>query len=334
MPTVAGILADRPGRERAAPFALQNSAMPTPFLTAAFYKFVALPDFAERKPPLLALCEQRHIKGLVLLASEGINSTIAGAADDVHAVLDFLRSDPLLANLRHKESWSDKPPFHRMKVRLKKEIVTMNVAGISPTLMAGTYVQPADWNALIADPEVLVVDTRNDYEVAIGSFAHAINPQLKTFAGLPAWLDAHPQLSASPIGKKPRVAMFCTGGIRCEKSTAYLRAQGFEEVFHLEGGILKYLEEVQPENSLWQGECFVFDERVSVGHGLVPGPHALCRACRQPLEAGAADSALFEAGVSCPRCHGTTSDTQKSGARERQRQWERAKVRQAAQQGA
>jgi UPF0176 protein len=303
--------------------------MSAPYLTAAFYKFAALPDFEERKAPLLALCQARQVKGLVLLASEGINSTIAGAPADVHAVLDFLRADPLLADLQHKESWSHKAPFHRMKVRLKKEIVTMNVPGISPTQRAGTYVKPADWNALIADPEVLVVDTRNDYEVALGSFAHAINPQLKTFAELPAWLDAQPQLAAANAsGKKPRVAMFCTGGIRCEKSTAYLRARGFEEVFHLEGGILKYLETVAPAHSLWQGECFVFDERVSVGHGLQPGAHALCRACRQPLQAGATESGLYEAGVSCPRCHATTSEAQKSGARERQRQWELAKARQ------
>ena len=308
--------------------------MSSPFLTAAFYQFVALPDFEARKAPLLALCEQRHVKGLILLASEGINSTIAGAPEDVRAVLAFLRADPLLANLQHKESWSDKPPFHRMKVRLKKEIVTMNVPGISPTRMAGTYVKPADWNALISDPDVLVVDTRNDYEVEIGSFAHAINPNLKTFAELPAWLDQSDRLARlDTSGKKPKVAMFCTGGIRCEKSTAYLRSKGFDEVFHLEGGILKYLETVPPEQSLWQGECFVFDERVSVGHGLVPGPHALCRACRQPLEAGATESALFEAGVSCPRCHGTTSDTQKNGARERQRQWERAKSKQNPQLG-
>jgi UPF0176 protein len=303
--------------------------MRSPFLTAAFYQFVVLPDFEARKAPLLAWCEQRNVKGLILLASEGINSTIAGAADDVHAVLDYLRADPLLANLQHKESWSDKPPFHRMKVRLKKEIVTMNVPGISPTQMAGTYVKPADWNALIADPEVVVVDTRNDYEVEIGSFAHAINPQLKTFAELPAWLDQSDRLAGiDNSGKKPKVAMFCTGGIRCEKSTAYLRSRGYDEVFHLEGGILKYLETVPPEQSLWQGACFVFDERVSVGHGLVPGPHTLCRACRQPLEEGAADSALYEAGVSCPRCHGITSVSQKSGARERQRQWELAKARQ------
>jgi UPF0176 protein len=309
--------------------------MPAPYLTAAFYQFVALPDFEARKAPLLALCEQRHVKGLILLASEGINSTIAGAADDVRAVLAYLRSDPLLSRLQHKESWSDKAPFHRMKVRLKKEIVTLNVPGISPTEMAGTYVQPQDWNALISDPDVVVVDTRNDYEVAIGSFAHAINPHIQSFAELPAWVQRSDALGPAATGsKKPKVAMFCTGGIRCEKSTAYMRAQGFEEVFHLEGGILKYLETVAPEDSLWQGECFVFDERVSVGHGLVPGPHALCRACRQPLEDGATTSALYEAGVSCPRCHGTTSEMQKRGARERQRQWERAKARQALQKDA
>jgi UPF0176 protein len=302
--------------------------MSAPFLTAAFYKFVDLPDFEARKPPLQELCNRHQVKGLILLAREGINSTIAGRKEDVHAVLAWLRQDPLLADLQHKESWSHKAPFHRMKVRLKKEIVTMQVPGISPTHMAGTYVKPQDWNALIADPEVLVVDTRNDYEVEIGSFAHAINPRLKSFAELPAWLDAHPQLGSHAAGNPPKVAMFCTGGIRCEKSTAYMRAKGFEEVFHLEGGILKYLETVPPENSLWQGECFVFDERVSVGHGLQPGPHTLCRACRQPLEAGAKDSPLYEAGVSCPRCHASTSEVQKSGARERQRQWELAKTRQ------
>ena len=302
--------------------------MPAPYLTAAFYQFVALPEYVQRRAPLLALCQQRQVKGLILLASEGINSTIAGAAEDVHAVLDFLRADPLFSRLQHKESWSAKPPFHRMKVRLKKEIVTMQVPGISPTHMAGTYVKPADWNALIADPDVVLVDTRNDYEVALGSFAQAINPQVKSFAELPAWLDAQPLLAASPSGAKPRVAMFCTGGIRCEKSTAYLRAQGFTEVFHLEGGILKYLETVPPQDSQWQGECFVFDERVSVGHGLQPGSHALCRACRQPLPDGARDSPLYEAGVSCPRCHASTTEAQKASARERQRQWELAKARQ------
>jgi UPF0176 protein len=296
------------------------------YLTAAFYKFVDLPDYAERKPALLAVCEQHGVKGLILLAREGINSTIAGSAQGVYAVLAYLRADPLFADLEHKESWSDKPPFYRMKVRLKKEIVTMQVDGISPTHMAGTYVKPSEWNALISQPDVVVVDTRNDYEVEIGTFAGAINPNIRAFSELPTWTQTTPVLQAKE-GRKPKVAMFCTGGIRCEKSTAYLRAQGFDEVYHLEGGILKYLETIPAEHSLWQGQCFVFDERVSVGHGLVPGPHQLCRACRQPLENGASDSPLFELGVSCPRCHGHTSPAQKNSARERQRQWELAKAR-------
>lgn len=306
---------------------------PSRYLTAAFYKFVDLPDYAERKPALLAFCEFRQVKGLILLAREGINSTIAGAPDDVHAVLAYLRADPRLADLQHKESFADKAPFYRMKVRLKKEIVTMQVEGISPTHMAGTYVKPEDWNALISDPDVVVVDTRNDYEVGIGTFAGAINPHIKTFAELPQWVQQSERLQAH-AGKKPKVAMFCTGGIRCEKSTAYMRAQGYEEVYHLEGGILKYLENIAPDNSLWQGECFVFDERVSVGHGLVPGHHGLCRACRQPLEDGATASPLYEAGVSCPRCHAHTSAAQKNSARERQRQWELAKTRQQVHIGA
>jgi UPF0176 protein len=263
---------------------------------------------------------------LILLAREGINSTLAGAPEDVHTVLAYLRQDPLLAGLQHKESYSDKPPFHRMKVRLKKEIVTMGVPGISPTSMAGTYVKPEQWNALLSDPDVIVVDTRNDYEVALGTFAGAINPNIKTFSELPAWVEQQKDLGPS-AARKTRVAMFCTGGIRCEKSTALMRAKGFEEVYHLEGGILKYLENVPAQDSMWRGECFVFDERVSVGHGLVPGHHNLCRACRQPLEVDVTASPLYEAGVSCPRCHGVTSEAQKSGARERQRQWERAKAR-------
>lgn len=303
------------------------------YLTAAFYKFVDLPDYAERKPALLAFCEARRVKGLILLAREGINSTIAGAPDDVHAVLAYLRADPLLADLQHKESFADKAPFYRMKVRLKKEIVTMQVPGLDPTRDVGTYVKPEDWNALISAPGVVVVDTRNDYEVELGTFAGAINPHIQSFAELPQWVQQAQALQTQD-GQKPRVAMFCTGGIRCEKSTAYLRSQGFDEVYHLEGGILKYLETVDPAHSLWQGECFVFDERVSVGHGLTPGPHGLCRACRHPLEEGASASPLFEPGVSCPRCHAQTSETQKNSARERQRQWELAKARQQVHIGA
>lgn len=298
----------------------------TEFLTAAFYKFVELPDFAELKAPLLACCEANDVKGIILLATEGINSTIAGPAAGVHAVLAYLRRDPRLADLQHKEAWSSKSPFYRMKVRLKREIVTMGVPGISPTRMAGTYVKPEDWNALISDPDVVVVDTRNDYEVGIGTFAGALNPDIKSFAMLPEWVAQAPALNPTS-GKKPKVAMFCTGGIRCEKSTALLRAQGYDEVYHLEGGILKYLETVPEAQSLWQGQCFVFDERVSVGHGLKPGQHGLCRACRQPLDDDDLASPLFEAGVSCPKCHATTRETQKNSARERQRQWELAKAR-------
>jgi UPF0176 protein len=296
------------------------------FLTAAFYKFVDLPDFVDLKPPLLACCEANEVKGMILLAQEGINSTIAGPEAGVRAVLATLRQDPRFADLQHKEAWSTKSPFYRMKVRLKKEIVTMGIPEVSPTKMAGTYVKPQDWNALISDPNVVVVDTRNDYEVGIGTFTGALNPDIQSFAQLPDWVAGHAALNPT-TGQKPKVAMFCTGGIRCEKSTALLRAQGFDEVFHLEGGILKYLETVPEAQSLWEGQCFVFDERVSVGHGLVPGPHGLCRACRHPLNDADMASPLFEAGVSCPKCHATTLETHKNSARERQRQWELAKAR-------
>lgn len=306
---------------------------PSTYLIAAFYKFVDLPNYQARRAPLLAFCEAHNVKGLILLASEGINSTIAGAADDVYAVLAYLRSDPLLADLQHKESFAQRQPFYRMKVRLKKEIVTLGVDGIGRAHMAGTYVKPVDWNALISDPDVVLVDTRNDYEVEMGTFAGAIDPQIKSFSELPNWVD-HAERLGQGTGKKPKVAMFCTGGIRCEKSTALMRAKGYDQVYHLEGGILKYLETVPAEQSLWQGECFVFDERVSVGHGLLPGHHALCRACRQPLTIGAMESVLFELGVSCPRCHAHTSEAQKKSARERQRQWELAKARRQDHNGA
>ena len=297
------------------------------YLTAAFYKFVDLPDYKDRKAPLLAFCEAHNVKGLILLAREGINSTIAGASDDVHAVLSYLRSDTKLADLEHKESISNTAPFHRMKVRLKKEIVTLGVEGISPTKQVGQYVKPEDWNALISSPDVVLIDTRNDYEVEVGTFKGAIDPKIQTFSQLTDWVKQDKSL-LTQSGVKPRVAMFCTGGIRCEKSTSLMLAHGFEDVYHLQGGILKYLEVIPPEKSLWEGECFVFDERVSVGHGLKPGPHALCRSCRDPLPEGAKDSPLYELGVSCPRCHGRTTEAQKSGARERQKQWEMAKERQ------
>lgn len=296
------------------------------YLTAAFYKFVDLPDYTSLKEPLLAFCQQHDVKGMILLATEGINSTIAGPADGVHAVLAYLRQDPRLADLQHKEAWSDKAPFYRMKVRLKREIVTLGVPEANPSTLAGTYVKPADWNQLISDPDVVVVDTRNHYEVDIGTFIGALNPHIDSFSELPQWVEQTAELNPAS-GKKPKVAMFCTGGIRCEKSTALLRAQGFEEVYHLEGGILKYLETVPPEQSLWQGACFVFDERVAVGHGLEVGDYGLCRACRMPISEADKLSPLFEDGVSCARCHTITSATQKAGARERKRQWDLARAR-------
>ncbi|MFW5331614.1 rhodanese-related sulfurtransferase [Hydrogenophaga sp. ZJX-1] len=294
------------------------------YLTAALYKFVDLPDFEALREPLQACCEAHQVKGTLLLASEGINGTIAGLEPGVRAVLAHLRADPRLATLQHKEAWAHKPPFLRMKVRLKKEIVTLRVPGLDPNKTVGQYVKPQDWNALVADPDVVLIDTRNDYEVAIGSFQGAINPNIKTFTELPAWLDAQPALQGE---KKPRVAMFCTGGIRCEKSTALMKKHGFEEVYHLEGGILKYLEEVPPEQSTWEGECFVFDERVSVGHGLQTGSHELCRSCRWPLDAEDKASVHYVKGVSCAHCHDQRSAEQKAQLAERQRQVELAEVR-------
>lgn len=305
---------------------MTSTATDLTYLTAAFYKFVDLPDYADRKAPLLAFCEAHNVKGLILLAREGINSTIAGASEDVKAVLAYLRADPKLADLEHKESFATKPPFHRMKVRLKKEIVTLGVEGISPIKRVGQYVKPENWNALISSPDVVVIDTRNDYEVEIGTFRGAVDPNIQSFSQLTEWVQKAKVLEANN-GKKPRVAMFCTGGIRCEKSTSLMLEHGFEDVYHLQGGILKYLEQVPPNQSLWEGECFVFDERVSVGHGLKVGSHELCRCCREPLPAGAKQSPLFELGVSCPRCHASTTEAQKLSARERQRQWEIAKTK-------
>ncbi|MDP3169801.1 MAG: rhodanese-related sulfurtransferase [Polaromonas sp.] len=293
------------------------------FLTAALYKFVTLPDFAALQAPLQAFCETQDVRGTLLLAEEGINGTIAGPEQGVRAVLAHLRGDPRLADLAHKESWAQKLPFYRMKVRLKREIVTLGVPGINPNQMAGRYVKPQDWNALIAEPGVVVVDTRNAYEVGIGTFEGAVDPHTKSFSELPAWVAAQSApggLLAEKDGKKPKVAMFCTGGIRCEKSTAFMRTQGFDEVYHLEGGILKYLETVPETGSLWQGECFVFDERVSVVHGLATGHYGLCRACRDPISEADKTSPLYVPGVSCPNCHDKKTEEQKRGFIERQRQ--------------
>ncbi len=296
------------------------------FLVAALYKFVHLPDFRELRAPLLEFCEVQEVKGTLLLAEEGINGTIAGTEAGIRAVLQRLRSDPRLADLVHKESWAPRMPFYRMKVKLKREIVTMGVPNIHAETMAGIYVRPEDWNELIADPEVVVVDTRNDYEYRIGTFERAVNPETRSFTEFPAWIEAQRQEGGVLHGKR-KVAMFCTGGIRCEKSTAYMRSLGYDEVYHLEGGILKYLETMPEENSLWRGDCFVFDERVSVRHGLEPGNYEFCRACREPLSPEDKAAGHFIEGVSCIHCHDKHTDEQKRRFAERQRQVELARQR-------
>ena len=296
------------------------------FLIAALYKFVHLPDFRELSAPLLEHCEAHDVKGTLLLAEEGINGTIAGTDAGVQAVLAYLRADQRLANLVHKESRAPRAPFYRMKVKLKREIVTMGVPNVKAETMAGIYVQPQDWNELISDPEVVVVDTRNDYEYQIGTFEGAVNPETTSFTEFPGWI-ARQREQGGVLHNKRKVAMFCTGGIRCEKSTAYMRSLGYDEVYHLEGGILKYLETVPEDRSLWKGDCFVFDERVSVRHGLEPGDYEFCRACRLPLSAEDKASEHFVEGVSCPHCHDKHTDEQKQRFAERQRQVELARQR-------
>jgi UPF0176 protein len=292
-----------------------NSAPASPFLVAALYHFVSLPRHASLQAPLQALCEENGVKGTLLLAHEGINGTIAGPDAGIHAVLAFLRAQPEFAGLEHKESRASKMPFLRMKVKLKKEIVTMGVENIDPNRVVGTYVAPKDWNALISDPDTIVIDTRNDYETAIGTFRGALDPKTKTFREFPDWVKNNPGLH-----NKPRIAMYCTGGIRCEKATAFMKEQGFDEVYHLKGGILKYLEEVPQEESLWDGACFVFDERVSVEHGLKEGAHKLCHACRNPITAEEIASPYYEEGVSCSNCYHTRSEADRLRYRERQHQ--------------
>ncbi len=298
----------------------------TGFSVAAFYKFVNLVDPIYLQVPLQACCERNAVRGTILLAEEGINGTIAGSHEGVRAVLAWLRSDPRLSDLVHKEAAAASQPFARMKVRIKREIVKLGVPHVDPSRMAGTYVKPEEWNNLLDDPDVVVVDVRNDYEVAIGTFEGSVNPLTKTFTELPEWAR-NTEVLREKGGRKPKVAMFCTGGIRCEKSTAFLRTEGFDEVYHLEGGILKYLETVPPEASRWKGECFVFDERVSVRHGVKQGEYELCRSCRYPLRAEDKESPFFVAGVSCARCHAQTTDTQKASFTERERQIAFAKKR-------
>lgn len=297
-------------------------------VVAALYKFARLDDYETLREPLLDLMMEQDVRGTLLLASEGVNGTISGPRSGINRVLDWLRSDIRLADLEHKESFHDEHPFLRTKVKLKKEIVTMGVEGIDPNRTVGTYLTPEEWNEVISDPETILIDTRNDYEVEVGTFKGAINPHTRTFREFPAYVKE----TLDPA-KHKKVAMFCTGGIRCEKSTAYLKELGFDEVYHLKGGILKYLEETPRENSLWQGECFVFDERVTVDHDLNPGEYDQCHACRRPISEQDQESELFQLGVSCPHCYDESSPEQKARFAERQKQIELARSRGQAHRG-
>ena len=294
----------------------------TAIVISTFYRFAALPDFRSLREPLLKTLLRHDVRGTVLLAAEGVNGTVAGSREGIDAVLEGIRADSRLRELRARESFSAENPFYRTRVKLKKEIVTMGEPGIDPRFMAGAYVAPERWNELIDDPEVLVLDTRNRYEVEIGSFENAVNPETDSFREFPEYVREN----LDPA-KHRKVAMFCTGGIRCEKSTAYLKQQGFDEVYHLQGGILSYLESVPPEDSRWRGECFVFDNRVTVDHRLEPGTYDQCHACRMPISDEDKQSPHFEKGVSCPHCHERQTGERAKRFAERQRQVDLARAR-------
>ena len=288
----------------------------------ALYKFTRLDDFEEIQDPLKLFLDSLNIRGTLLLAREGVNGTIAGDNDSIMKSLDYLQKDKRLVGLEYKFSYSEKPPFKRLKVKLKKEIVTLGVSNIDPTFSSGTYVKAADWNELINDPDVVLIDTRNNYEFEIGSFKGSINPNTETFRQFPAYTKNNLEKY-----RDKKIAMFCTGGIRCEKSTAYLKSKGFENVFHLQGGILKYLEEVKEDDSLWEGECFVFDDRVAVKHNLELGKYDQCHACRFPITEEDKEHPHYEKGTSCPRCYGTKNLSQVNRYREREKQVQLAKSR-------
>lgn len=290
------------------------------YTVAALYKFVSLPDYAALQPWLKSMGEHLGIRGTILLATEGINGTIAGTDDSIHALLDYLRADPRMSDLDAKFSGSEEQPFLRFKVRLKREIVTLGVEGTDPNKQVGTYVDPDNWNTVISDPNTVVIDTRNGYEIGVGTFKGAIDPNTESFRDFPTWVE---QNRAQLEGK--RVAMFCTGGIRCEKASSYMLSEGFPDVMHLKGGILKYLETQPEESSLWQGDCFVFDQRVAVGHGLSETNWTQCFACRTPLSPDDCQSTQYVKGVSCPHCFKPDSDVTRF--EERQRQIDLAKGR-------
>lgn len=297
-----------------------------PIRVVALYQFTKFNDCEAIQRSLAQACCSRQVKGTLLLASEGINGTIAGTDGAIDEVLAYIRGLPGCADIDVKESRAATMPFHRMKVRIKREIVTMGQPDIDPLADVGRYVEPQDWNALIDQPDTILIDTRNDYEVALGTFAGATDPRTKTFRDFPAWFRAHRD-DLRARGEKTKIAMFCTGGIRCEKATAFLKAEGLEAVYHLKGGILSYLEMIPPEESRWQGECFVFDERVTVTHGLQPGSHTLCRACRTPVSPEQQASPHYVAGIACPACHAERTDEQRERYAERHRQARLAEAR-------
>ncbi|NRB54780.1 MAG: rhodanese-related sulfurtransferase [Salinicola sp.] len=291
-------------------------------VVAALYQFVTLDDFEALREPLLAQMQRLDIKGTLLLANEGINGTVSGTRESIDALLGWLKRDPRFAELGHKESYCDAHPFYRTKVKLKREIVTMGVPDVDPNRRVGTYVEPEQWNALIEDPEVLVIDTRNDYEVAIGSFEGAVDPRTKSFREFPEYVRQHYDPS-----RHKKVAMFCTGGIRCEKASSFMLNEGFEEVFHLKGGILSYLERVPEAQSRWRGDCFVFDNRVTVRHDLSEGEFEQCHACRMPISNADQSSDKYTPGISCPHCWDSLPEKTRASARERQKQIELARAR-------
>ncbi len=298
----------------------------SPICVAALYKFARMEDCDAVQRELASLSCSVGLKGTLLIAAEGINGTVAGSEQAIEQVVSFIKNLPGCADLDVKYSWAETMPFYRMKVRIKPEIVTMGQPDIDPMQGTGHYVSPWDWNELISDPNTIVIDTRNDYEVAIGTFANAVDPKTSSFRDFPTWFRAE---RARLLGsaEKPKVAMFCTGGIRCEKSTAFLKSEGIDEVYHLQGGILKYLETVPPEESLWEGECFVFDQRVAIRHGLELGTHTLCHGCRRPVSTEDRASPLYEEGVCCPACHATRTEEQKAAYAERNRQEMLARAR-------
>lgn len=291
-------------------------------IVAALYEFATLDDYQTMQPKLLAHCVEHGLMGTLLLAEEGINGTVAGSRAGIDALIAYLHADDRLAGLEHKESFANEMPFTRMKVKLKKEIVTLGVAGIDPNQSVGTYVKPEDWNAIISDPDVVLLDTRNGYEVDIGTFKGAIDPHTTTFREFPQYVSDH----LDPA-KHKKVAMFCTGGIRCEKASSLMKQRGFEQVYHLQGGILKYLETVPVEESLWQGECFVFDQRIAVGHGLALSDYHQCHGCRHPISPEDMQSEKYQKGVSCPHCYDSMTEEKRQRFSERQKQADLAAAR-------